>query len=730
MSTLSILQRSSHHFIAALLVASAMSLAAAPAGAHDDTVDPATATRLDRLTDQLIAAIGAFRQSDATARDAAVARLKSLARERRAAMLAAIERHPGLTQRRALPNGLTMGLPTDIRALLEEEVKVTAHVGVAIGDDPRGRSASRRYFVEVTSGPYAGRYRLHAADRPDHGGHDHPAAAYVGQEVTLRALKLDGQLLFADDGSIAPTNATNTTTPLQGAISGSQSTLVLLGNFKDKALDSYCTPSYVNSTVFGASNSVNDLYRQSTNGAVTFSGATYGPFQMASSASTSDFWAVGDEMDRLAAAQGIDARSYGKTVYVVPQVSSGYIGVALISVGSAGSFYRAWIMACNQPDVYAHEIGHLLGLGHSGTPGNEYGDMSDIMGRSALPLRQFAAPKRAIGGWFPASKVQNVLGSGTFTLDPTALSNPANAQTLVVPKPDTNESYFISFRQAIGYDSGLSSAYLNRVSIHSAALSPSNANSTLLATLGAGESYSDPVNGYQFTVNGIGSTATVGVSMAAAACVRAAPTVSVAPSSQSGAPGSAIGYLVTVRNNSNSGCGTAAFGFSSQLPNGWSASVAPANLSLEPGQAATVNWTVTSPTSNIAQQAYAVGLTASDAASPSSAASGQASYIVTVADATPPAVAITSPAGGGSVSGSVTVTVNATDNVGVAKVELWIDGALKQVDTSYPYSFSWNTRKLSGSHTIGARAFDAAGNVTTATPISVTVSASGSKRPR
>ena len=92
-------------------------------------------------------------------------------------------------------------------------------------------------------------------------------------------------------------------------------------------------------------------------------------------------------MDRLAAAQGINVRNYSKTVYVVPQVTSGYIGVALISVGSAGSFYRAWIMTCNQPDVYAHEIGHLVGFGHSGTPGNEYGDLSDIMGGDGRPLR-------------------------------------------------------------------------------------------------------------------------------------------------------------------------------------------------------------------------------------------------------------------------------------------------------------------------------------------------------
>ena len=165
-------------------------------------------------------------------------------------------------------------------------------------------------------------------------------------------------------------------------------------------------------------------------------------------------------MDRLASAQGINVRNYSKTVYVVPQVTSGYIGVALISVGLAGSSYPAWIMTCNQPDVYAHEIGHLVGFGHSGTPGNEYGDLSDIMGGSARLLRQFSAQRKSSAGWFPAAQVRNVLGSGTFTLDPTALANPTNAQVLVVPKPNTNENYFISFRQPIGYDSTLSSTHV------------------------------------------------------------------------------------------------------------------------------------------------------------------------------------------------------------------------------------------------------------------------------
>src|SRR5207245_435575 len=53
-----------------------------------------------------------------------------------------------------------------------------------------------------------------------------------------------------------------------------------------------------------------------------------------------------------------------------------------------------------------------------------------------------------------------------------------------------------------------------------------------------------------------------------------------------------------------------------------------------------------------------------------------AAVTVTVSnDTTPPSVSITSPVGGASVSGTVTVTATASDNVGVAGVQFKLDGA-------------------------------------------------------
>ena len=93
-------------------------------------------------------------------------------------------------------------------------------------------------------------------------------------------------------------------------------------------------------------------------------------------------------------------------------------------------------------------------------------------------------------------------------------------------------------------------------------------------------------------------------------------------------------------------------------------------------------------------------------------------------DTTPPTVSITSPASGATVSGTINVTANASDNQGVAGVQFQLDGAnLGAEDTAAPYSISWNTTTASnGSHTLTAVARDAAGNRTTSSPVTVTVS--------
>jgi subtilisin family serine protease len=93
------------------------------------------------------------------------------------------------------------------------------------------------------------------------------------------------------------------------------------------------------------------------------------------------------------------------------------------------------------------------------------------------------------------------------------------------------------------------------------------------------------------------------------------------------------------------------------------------------------------------------------------------------ADTTPPTTAVTSPAAGATVSGTVAVTASASDDVGVARVEIYVDGALLATDAASPYSASWDTTTATNaSHTLTSKAFDAAGNSATSAAVTVTVS--------
>src|SRR5438067_1035731 len=117
---------------------------------------------------------------------------------------------------------------------------------------------------------------------------------------------------------------------------------------------------------------------------------------------------------------------------------------------------------------------------------------------------------------------------------------------------------------------------------------------------------------------------------------------------------------------------------------------------------------------------YSYAVAAFDAAGNLSARSSPANATTSAApDTTPPTVSIISPVNGQTVQGTLTVSANASDNVGVVGVQFFVDGApLGAEDTSAPYSVSVGTSTSdNGSHTLTAVARDAAGNGKTSAPV-------------
>ncbi|HET8813485.1 MAG TPA: polysaccharide deacetylase family protein [Solirubrobacterales bacterium] len=97
-------------------------------------------------------------------------------------------------------------------------------------------------------------------------------------------------------------------------------------------------------------------------------------------------------------------------------------------------------------------------------------------------------------------------------------------------------------------------------------------------------------------------------------------------------------------------------------------------------------------------------------------------------DQTPPAVKLTAPPNGATVTGTTNITAEATDNIGIASVRFFLDGVslgsktVPTVSGGSTYLWRWDTTAASkGPHSLTAVATDTDGNQTTSAPVAVTV---------
>ena len=104
------------------------------------------------------------------------------------------------------------------------------------------------------------------------------------------------------------------------------------------------------------------------------------------------------------------------------------------------------------------------------------------------------------------------------------------------------------------------------------------------------------------------------------------------------------------------------------------------------------------------------------------AAAVQLAKAAVAADTQAPSMAITSPSSGASVSGLVAVSVGASDNVGVTKADLLVNGVVVATDTSAPFAFSWDSSAFAnGNVSLMVRGSDAAGNVGSSAAVTVAI---------
>jgi hypothetical protein len=98
-------------------------------------------------------------------------------------------------------------------------------------------------------------------------------------------------------------------------------------------------------------------------------------------------------------------------------------------------------------------------------------------------------------------------------------------------------------------------------------------------------------------------------------------------------------------------------------------------------------------------------------------------FTIGAEDTQPPALALLYPVAGDTLTGTINVTVDVTDNVAVQKVEYYVDGGAAGVPNftanDAPWSYNWNTASwaTNSNHTLYIKAFDSAGNTSVQGPV-------------
>ena len=383
--------------------------------------------------------------------------------------------------------------------------------------------------------------------------------------------------------------------------------VVIVANFSDSAVS--CSDASIAGLMWTGSKSVDGLYQASSFGQVSVpndvdNNGSPDVFRVTIPNAVSeacDAYAWASAAESAATAAGADLSLYQHKVIVLPSnVTCGWAGLG--NVGCSGSC-RAWVKTCDLQDVYAHEIGHNLDLAHASTDPNndgtidcEYCDYSDIMGYGGVGWRLFSAPKEHQKGWTPSANIQTVTGdgTGTYVLSP-LFANPATTpypQILRVQKPDSGDWYYLSYRQPQGYDTTLNTGFTDRTSIHRYSGS-GYSNSRFIAALLDTQFFDDYPNGMR--IHQVSHDATSVTLQITTTCVHAAPTITMSPSQQTGAPGQQLDFVASVTNRDPISCGMTTFNMSSSVPAGFTSSLSATSLDLSPGVTGMVTLRATSP---------------------------------------------------------------------------------------------------------------------------------------
>ncbi len=296
--------------------------------------------------------------------------------------------------------------------------------------------------------------------------------------------------------------------------------LVIMFNFPDNNSEPY-SAAQITDLVTGPQNSMRSYYQEVSFGKLDISVNVVGWYTISESSvdcgSTNQYNYLADN---AAKAAGVNLDDYDARMYLFPYTPScGYGGI--------GSGNQLVINGTIDLYTWVHEFGHTFGLHHAASLDcfgkqignyfqdcaiNRYGDEYDVMGQPYPGIYHLNAAFKTKLQWITHPSVAHVTGNGIYTIY--SLEQATNQlQSLVIDKHDTNDYYFIEYRQPTGYDSRLPEGITRGALIHIYTTnwfdndtfiidtSPETPPPTLFfnASLGDGDSFIDTVNNIKIT---------------------------------------------------------------------------------------------------------------------------------------------------------------------------------------------------------------------------------------
>lgn len=565
----------------------------------------------------------------------------SVAEQRHARLQQLMSADPGALLRMAIEPEIRQSLPGPIRGFVEEAVELDGTLDVLI--EEYAENSRTRHFLDTGDE----RYELFFTSDPPR--------MVSGQSVRIRGVRVDHAIAVeptSENLRIGGTRGAG----MQSAAAipssfGAQSTIVILVNFSDNAVQPY-TAASAKSLVF---TTVSNFDLENSYGQTWLTGDVAGWYTIPLSSTVCDYASIQTYARSAATAAGVNLANYAHQVYAFPANACGWWGLG--SVGGAPS--SAWINGSFQLQVVAHEMGHNLGLYHAhslscggvtlGTTctSSEYGDTLDTMGYSAYHFNSFQKERLGWLGYGSSPALTTVTSSGTYAIDPYE-TNGSASKALKIARGTTGSYFYLELRRGLGFDASLgsNSNISSGVVFHLA--SPSDgASSNLLdmtpvngsfsdPALVAGQTFTDSDSGVSVVVNSVSSTgASISVALGGApppappaTCANVAPTVGLVPSQTSGvAAGTAVAFTLSLTNNDVSPCTSSTFGLSAVVPSGWIGSFSTTSLTVAPGASGSATLTVTSPTT-AANGSFTITAAARNSAATTAATSASAVYVV------------------------------------------------------------------------------------------------------